>query len=215
LVTVATGAGLPCSALITDMNEVLGHTAGNALETRESIEHLTGKSREPRLHEVTVELALELLVHTGLAPDEHAARQKIAHALDSGAAAERFGRMAASLGGPTDLIEHTDRYLPLPPVNRSVLPTRGGYIHAMDVRAIGVVVMGLGGGRHRADDTIDPLVGLSAIRRIGESVGPTVPLCTVHARSEPEAEAAATRIRQAIELRDHAPENRPIIAQRL
>ena len=74
LVEVARGAGLDTVALITDMDEVLGTTAGNALEVRESVDHLTGASREPRLHEVTVALAAAALVQSRLAPDEDAAR---------------------------------------------------------------------------------------------------------------------------------------------
>ncbi|MFZ2652486.1 MAG: thymidine phosphorylase, partial [Burkholderiaceae bacterium] len=107
LVQVARGANLPCVALITDMNQVLGSTAGNALEVREAIDFLkgsTGDAREPRLLEVTLALASQLLHLGGLAISLDAARRAATLALESGAAAERFARMVAALGGPGDVL---------------------------------------------------------------------------------------------------------------
>src|SRR6185503_12824808 len=112
LVEVAKGAGLNTVALITDMDEVLGRTAGNALEVRESIEHLTGAAREPRLHQVTIALAAAALVQARLQPDEEAARAAAQATLDDGSAAERFAAMVAALGGPADLIESPGSHLP-------------------------------------------------------------------------------------------------------
>src|SRR6478609_6693230 len=84
LVEVANGAGVKTTALITDMNQVLGTTAGNALEVKEAVDYLTGAKREPRLHEVTVALAAAVLGGD---------RDRVEEALSSGAAAERFGAM--------------------------------------------------------------------------------------------------------------------------
>jgi thymidine phosphorylase len=108
LVEVANGAGVSTVALLTDMDEVLGTTAGNALEVRESVDHLTGRSREPRLHEVTVALAAAGLVQAKLAPDEESAREQVETALDDGSAAERFGAMVAALGGPVDFMSNPE-----------------------------------------------------------------------------------------------------------
>ncbi|HEX5618946.1 MAG TPA: thymidine phosphorylase, partial [Solirubrobacteraceae bacterium] len=102
LVEVAGGAGLPTVALLTDMDEVLGTTAGNAVEVREAIDYLTGAAREPRLHEVTIALAAALLEQAGLQDDGRAAAER---ALESGAAAERFAAMVGALGGPGDILE--------------------------------------------------------------------------------------------------------------
>jgi thymidine phosphorylase len=106
IVAVASGAGLKTTALITDKNQVLGTTVGNALEVMETIAYLRGDGvREPRQHEVTLALSAELLVLGGLASDTVAARTRLQTALDSGAAAEIFARMVAALGGPADLME--------------------------------------------------------------------------------------------------------------
>ena len=115
IVAVAEGAGLRTRALITDMDQVLGRSAGNALEVQEAIDYLTGAARDPRLHEVVTALAAELLQIGGLAKDAAEAEAAIANALDSGGAAERFQRMVTALGGPGDLVEAPDRHLPRAP----------------------------------------------------------------------------------------------------
>jgi thymidine phosphorylase len=106
LVTVAAGAGLRTVALLTDMNQVLGHHVGNALEVSEAIDYLTGRRRERRLHAVTIALASDLLALGRLARDPSEASRAVDAALASGAAVERFARMVATLGGPRDLVEH-------------------------------------------------------------------------------------------------------------
>ena len=214
IVEVAEGAGLPTTALITDMNQVLGRTAGNALEVREAIAYLTGAARDPRLHEVVLALAVEMLLLGGLADSPEAARAKLQTALDSGAAAARFARMVASLGGPADLLEHPDRHLPRAPVSQGA-PARAGLVTAMDTRAIGVIVVALGGGRRKADDSIDHAVGLSDLSGLGEAVGPERPLATIHARGQDDAAAAAAALEAAVTIGDAAPGNSPMVLERL
>src|SRR6478735_1229703 len=132
LTEVANGAGVNTVALVTDMNEVLGTTAGNALEVREAVHYLTGAAREPRLHEVTVALAAAALVQSRLSADEDSARAKVEEVLASGAAAERFGAMVAGLGGPADFMENPA--LPEASVTRPVAPERPGYVASVDTR---------------------------------------------------------------------------------
>ena len=212
IVAVAEGAGLPCVALITSMNQVLGRSAGNALEVGEAIAYLTGAARDPRLHEVVMALGAELLVLGGLDPEPGAARGRLEAALDSGAAAERFARMVAALGGPSDLIEDPDRHLPAAAVVRPALPEVPGVIGAMDLRRIGLAVVELGGGRRDAADRIDHGVGLSEVAGIGEAVGPERPLALVHARSPAAAEAAERALQDAFDLGEAAThETSPII----
>ena len=215
LVEVAGGAGLPTVALLTDMDQVLGSTAGNALEVAESIAHLTGAAREPRLHEVTIALAASLLVQGGLEGDEAAARAAAERALDSGAAAERFGRMASGLGGPGDLVEHPERHLAAAPLRRAVAPERAGVVAGVDCRAVGLVITELGGNRAREDDRIDPAVGLSEIAPLGGEVGPGRPLAVVHARDEATAEAAERALRAAVRVGEHAGKAPPVVAGRI
>ncbi len=215
LVTVAEGAGLACVALITDMDQVLGRNAGNALEVAEVIAALTGEAFETRLHEVTLALGSEMLVMGGLAADPAEARRRLESALESGAAAERFAAMVAGLGGPRDLLDHPEKYLPAAPLVCPVAPARPGVVAAMDVREIGRGILELGGGRRQADDRIDHGVGLSEVAGLGDTVGPERPLALVHARNPDQAEAAAQTLRAAITVADTPPPEAKTIRERL
>jgi len=204
LVAVANDAGLPTRALITDMNAVLGTSAGNALEVRESLAFLTNRAHEPRLLEVTLALCGQLLQQGGLvaspADGEHRARA----ALDRGDAAERFARMVAGLGGPRDVLARGEALLPRAPVQRPLPSPRDGVVGAMDTRTIGLVVIALGGGRARAGDAIDPSVGLSDVRAVGARVARGEPLAVVHAASEDSVDPALRSLQAAITVADHA-----------
>jgi thymidine phosphorylase len=216
IVAVANGAGCRTTAILTDMNEVRGTTAGNAVEVREAIAYLTDPvSREPRQHEVTMTLSAELLVIGKLFADVEHARAACERALASGEAAERFARMVVALGGPADLLERPDHYLRLPEVTMPVLPARAGFVAAEDVQAIGLAIVGMGGGRVRADQAIDHAVGFTRVAPVGAEVGPERPLCLVHARSAAQAEAAAAEYRAAVTIADEPPAAAPVVLERI
>lgn len=206
IVSVARGAGLKSRAILTDMNEVLGDTAGNALEVREAIDYLTGKRREPRLDQVTQALAVEMLKLGGIS----GAPAKVRRALESGAATERFARMVKALGGPADLVERPGKYLPKAPVIR---PARlgKGVVTYMDVADVGRVVLALGGGRRLPTDGIDHAVGLSDVVGLGDTIGPKQPFCLIHARSEHEAALAEAALKAAVVIGETTPPPRPLI----
>ncbi len=214
IVAVAGGAGLKCAALITDMNQVLGRSAGNALEVAEAIDFLTGRRREPRLHQVVRALAAELLVLGGVM-DAAAAPHAVDGALGSGTAAERFAAMVAGLGGPADLLERPGRHLPLAPVIRPVIAPRRGTVTTIDTRALGLAIVELGGGRRRAEDAIDHAVGLAEVEGPGFRTGPKRPLAVIHARSKADADAAEAAVLAAYRLGDAAPEPGPVVRARL
>jgi thymidine phosphorylase len=212
IVDVANGAGLPTTALITDMNQVLGHSAGNTLEIREVIDYLTGERRDERLHEVVIALGAEMLVTGGLAKDRESARATLLGTLASGAAAERFERMVSGLGGPTHLLRETSA-LKTAPHTAAVLPDRPGTVTSIDTRQVGLAVVELGGGRRRAEDRIDHSVGLTEIAGLGEEVGPEHPLALVHARSATDAERAAATLKQAFTTGGKATAPGPVILE--
>ncbi len=215
IVEVARGAGLACEALLTDMDQCLGRTAGNALEVAEALAVLRGEPADARLLEVTLELAATALVLGRLVPNLDEGRRLARERLASGSAAERFARMVAGLGGPGDIVERSAAYLPRAPVVRPVRPTAAGFVGAIDTRALGVAVVELGGGRRRAGDGIDPRVGLAAVRGIGERVGDGEPLCEVHAPDEAAADACAAPIRAAFTVAETASAPVPVIRERL
>lgn len=209
LVDVAVAAGLPTVALLTDMNQVLGRTAGNALEVRESIAMLRDPGgADPRLLDVTLRLTRALLDLGGLGDADPE------QALRSGAAAERFGAMVAALGGPSDIMDDPDAHLDLAPVVREVHAEAEGIVTSHDTRALGLVVMELGGGRKVESDAIDPAVGLADVAGPGEAVGRGGrPLAVVHARGEAAAGVAAAAVRAAITVGDTPREPRPVVAE--
>lgn len=200
IVEVGQGLGLPISALITDMSQVLGLTAGNALEIMEVIDYLKGDYRDPRLHKVVIDLGVELLLLSKLVANRQEANDRLNECLTSGLATEYFDRMVSALGGPKDLLSNTDQYLKPASIIVPVYPNLNGRfkIAEMDVRALGNVVVELGGGRKRAHDKVDHSVGLSAIKGLGDLVDQNEPLLILHANNQNDANKAIANIHQAI-----------------
>jgi thymidine phosphorylase len=215
LATVATGAGLPTTALLTDMNEPLASAAGNAVEVRYAIDYLSGARREKRMHEVTVALGAEMLLTGGLAASVEDGRAKMERAIASGAAAGKFAEMVAALGGPKDLMERPERHLAKADVVRTVLAPSAGFVSAIDNRSLGLAVVALGGGRTRAADPVDHAVGLTGLAGLGAELAEGDALAVVHARTEAAFEAAARAVVAAYTLGEAAPEKGPVIAKRL
>jgi thymidine phosphorylase len=204
LIEVAKIAGLPSRALITDMNQPLARNAGNSLEIIESIEFLRGDYREPRLEQVVFALGIELLLLSGLTKDSEKATLLLDSALASGRAAEHFARMVSMQGGPADVLEHPEKHMPAAPVVRSLDAPIDGCIKYVDTRAIGLCIVGLGGGRRRANDTIDHRVGLSGFHPVGQAVKSGEPLLTIHAADQNSWQIAAQELLDAIVIGDKA-----------
>ena len=211
IVNTAAEIGLPAKAVITDMSEVLGRTAGNAVEVRETIDYLTGEYRDGRLHEVVMALAIDMLCMTGLAEDSESAERSITTALEEGKAAEVFSRMVSALGGPNDLMERVEHYLPYAPVTKPVFPDKQGFVKDIDVRMVGNTVVALGGGRKRVEDRIDYSVGLTEVAGVGKEVGADKPIAYVHARDDDSADYAIGLLHQAFEITGEKPVNVPVI----
>lgn len=200
LVKVANGAGVKTSALITDMNEPLASAAGNALEVRNAVEFLSGAHQDKRLLDVTIELAALGLGLAGLESEMDTARSKCLNALNSGAAAEKFGQMVSLLGGPVDFVENYDNHLPVAPIVRDVFAEREAQVRAIDAKGVGMAVVVLGGGRKTPTDQLDYAVGFDQIAPIGTNLSKDVPIARVHAADEASAAEASARLRHAYQL---------------
>lgn len=211
IIATATTAGLKTHALITDMNEVLGTTAGNALEIAESMRYLRNEEREPRLDDITLALCSEMVLVGGLEDNREAARKRCEEAVTSGRAAEIFGRMSAALGGPSDFVERYDSYLAKAPVIRAVRAE--GVVTEVNTRAVGNAIIELGGGRRKVGEQLDLAVGFSDIASIGTAVNSERPLAVIHAASEDDANMATKNILSACKFGDSVPEERPTIAE--
>lgn len=206
IVSVANGAGLPTVARMTDMNEVLGRTAGNAVEVLEAVQYLRGENKDARLHEVTVALSAELLVLGKLAKDMNDATKKIEVALQSGAAAERFQKMVSLLGGPSDFIEKPEKHLRPAKIVKDFYPSVKGFVSKIDVFKIGMGIVALGGGRRKPSDTVNHAVGLVNVAALGEEVGKGLrPLATICAENEESYAEMVTVLMEAVTLADKKP----------
>jgi thymidine phosphorylase len=214
LVEVAVGAGMPTTALVTDMNQPLASAAGNAVEVMNAADFLTGKARDSRLLEVTLALAAEMLVSGGLAATVEEAKKHALAALENGSAAERFNRMVAELGGPKDFLADPDRHLEKAPVVSACLAGDQGYLAGYDTRAIGLSVVALGGGRIRPGDPVDHAVGLTQLLPVGTRVEKDTPIAMIHARNADQVAVAEKELRKAIRFADTAAQAAPVILGR-
>ncbi len=215
LVEVANGAGLPTSALITGMNEPLASAAGNAVEVANAVDFLTGTKRDRRLELVTMALCAELLHLCGKAGSNREATAMALDALETGRAAETFGRMVVALGGPPDFVENCSGHLPSAPVSREITATDNGFVSGIATREIGLAVVSLGGGRTRPQDPVDHAVGLTKLLPLGAAVRRGDLLGLVHARSDSDANAAEFAVRNAITLSVDRPQTKRPVTRRI
>jgi thymidine phosphorylase len=215
LVEVATGAGVPTAALITDMNEPLADAAGNAVEIANCIDFLAGKKAGTRLETVVLAEAAEMLLQARLVASASAGECLARQALSSGKAMEVFARMVHALGGPADFCERPQAYLPQAPVMLDVEAPADGYLAACDARALGLAVVDLGGGRRKVSDAIDHRVGLGGFLPLGSPVAKGQPIARVHAASQEGAEQAAAIVVQSYKIMPEAPQASSVVIERV
>lgn len=213
IIQTAASAGLKTHAIITDMNECLGSTAGNALEIAESVEFLRNEKREPRLNEVVTTLCAEMLLVSGVERDQGAAQAKVEAAITSGRAAEVFDDMVKGLGGPSGFVSNYAHHLPTAPIVQPVFAPEEGVLAAVDTFQLGNAIIELGGGRRILGEVLDLSVGISDVARIGSRVSKQQPLAMVHASSADKAAVAADIIRNACSISATAPADRPVICR--
>ena len=215
IVEVAEGAGVRTRALITDMNQPLALTAGNALEVREALAVLKGERRGSRIEEVVFALSAELLELGGLATSMGEAREKLEAALVRGRGAEVFAKMVRGLGGPSDLLENAEKILPRAPYETVLESTVSGWMIGVETRQLGLTVVELGGGRKRAEDAIDLAVGLSEIVPVGSRVEVGEPLLRVHAASEGAQDRVLEGLKDVFMVSDAKRGEIPLVLERI
>ena len=215
IVSVANKAGTKTSALLTDMNQVLGHTVGNALEVKEAVEFLQNKNPDPRLAEITLSLCAELLVNAEQASDISTARTKLEKAWHSGAALEKFAQMVSSLGGPIDFCDKYDSYLPQAAIVKPVFAKTSGYVSSMHTRDIGLSLIKLKGGRTRSDQKLDFATGFSRFCQVGDKIEKDTPLAYIHAQTQADWEQAAEDITKAVSICAEIPQKTPEIIEKI
>ena len=206
MVRIGALAHKPVTAVVTGMEQPLGTHVGNALEVKDAIDVLRGRTKGALL-EVSLLLGAHMLMLANRAATQEEARALLTEALESGRGLEKLRQMIAAQGGDPRVCDDVD-LLPQPALRRTVRVGRGGYVAEMDTTALGLAAQAMGAGRMKKTDVIDPSVGFVLPVRIGDQVGPEDTLCELYARSEADAESAEQAIRAAIRFSD-APVERP------
>lgn len=206
IATVANGAGTKTSALLTDMDSVLGTSVGNALEVKEALSYLKGEKPNSRLDEVTIALCAELLINSGKAKDEEDATRQLRRIITSGAAYEKFAKMCKALGVKTSVLEKYEEKEPQAKYIKPIYAPKSGYISSMNTREIGLGVIMLGGGRTIPTQKINYTTGFSSFCQIGDKVDPKTPLCYVHAEDEAVIAEVRKQIEKAVNISSEKPQ---------
>ncbi|NNF15856.1 MAG: thymidine phosphorylase, partial [Gammaproteobacteria bacterium] len=209
IVQVANDTGTRTTALLTDMNQVLARSAGNAIEMREAVEYLKGNNPDSVLHEVNLALCAEMLVCAGIAANATAGRKQLQNVIDDGSALEKFSKMVHALGGPADFVDNMDKYLSAAPLKLALTAQRSGVVVQVKTREIGMAVVELGGGRVNLDQHIDHAVGFDQILKIGQAVNKGDPLLFAHVQNQAQFDEVKAQLESAIVVGDVAPELYP------
>jgi pyrimidine-nucleoside phosphorylase len=213
MIALGTARGCPTVALITAMDRPLGVACGNALEVVESIMGLRGEGPAD-LMEVTFALGIEMLLLAGLDADAASARKRLETTIADGSALDRFRQMVAAQGGDPNVVDHPER-LPTAPIRTYLEAGRDGVVTQVEPRALGRVIIELGGGRRQVTDAVLPDVGLELLVKPGQRLNRGDPLAVVHARSREALDAVTPAILAAIPIGDAAPEILPLVAWRV
>ncbi len=208
-------SSIPTRALITDMNQVIGHSAGHAVEVKETIDYLLGLSEDVALHELVVSLCAELLLVGHLAADINEAKQQVNQAIDSGKAAEKFAQMVSEHGGPNDLLEHPRKYLAEASMIEPIFAADDGFVASIDCRKIGLSIIDLGGGRTKASDEINHTVGFTQIAKVGDYVDSQTPLAMIHANDQDSMNQAKKRFRTSFQISNKRTKAPTVIIEQL
>ena len=214
LVNTANLAGCKTIALVSDMNEPLATSIGNAVEIQDVMEVLVN-NKDGRLKELCLTLGAELLTANKLSSSVQDAHNQLLKLLENGAAAERFARMIAEMGGPLGFADKWQQYLPEAPVICEATAKKGGYLIGWNAELLGMISVNLGGGRKVETDKINHSVGLSDIAPIGTKLDSKVPIAKIHAARIDAAENAAQDVLDAMIISRDSPSERDLILEKI
>ena len=209
MLAIGKGMGKKIVALITDMEQPLGRTVGNALEIAECIETLQGKGPAD-LETLSVELAAWMLSLAGAAPSLDAARTRVRGALSSGAGLKKFQEVIALQGGDPRVCDDLSR-LPRAAESVELRAESAGRVTGIACRAVGTAAMLLGAGRETVDSRIDPGVGFVLRKKVGDAVAAGDSLVSVHVNDRRRLDEALAMLRAAIRVGPEAPPPRPLV----
>ncbi len=198
ITTVARAMGKPTTAVMTAMEEPLGHAVGNALEVAESVECLRGLGARD-LMEVTFALGEQMLLLAGAAKGAAGARALLERSISSGAALGKFREMVAEQGGDARVADDPGR-LPQAKLRIALGSPSSGFVTDVDAMGVALAALHLGAGRARAEDKVDHSVGVDHLVKVGDPVRAGDALCRIHAKSPGAAKEASAMLLKAIAI---------------
>lgn len=210
---VAAMMGKKVVSVVTRMDEPLGHTVGNAIEVRESIQVLKGKHVGDLL-DVTFAVGAEMVLLAGRANTRQEAQTLLRSALLGGKGLEKFREMVRAQGGDSRIIDDPDR-LPRARYHISARAWRSGYIKNIDALAVGKIATLLGAGRLRKEEDVDHAVGIEFLKKRAGKVARGEPLAVVHASNHTRGKRCAGLLEEAIEIGSSKPKLRSVVVGRV
>ncbi len=215
LVAISARMGKPTSAILTRMDEPLGHMIGNSLEVIESIDCLRGKGPSD-LMEVTYALSAEMLILGGIESTQEGAMTALKGAIDSGKALEGFRALVEAQGGDGTVVDNY-KCLPRTEKTKDIVLNNDSqmYVEGLDARSFGDAACILGAGRVSTDSIIDPSVGIELLKKVGQAVQPNEAIARIHYQGIDSLEAAEARLEKAIKLSSKKPIVSSLIIDRI
>ena len=198
LVRVGRLAGKRVSALLTDMSAPIGFTVGNALETIEALEVLHGGGPED-LQELTWALGAEMLQAANAAKSKSSAERKLRQAVRDGSALRKMRDIVEAQEGDPRVVDEPDR-LRLARHRTTVAATRSGFVNEIDPLEVGYASMGLGAGRTRAEDAVDPGAGVRLNVQLGDRVRAGDEVATLYSSKRALLAPASERVAAAFRV---------------
>ncbi len=215
LVEGAVANGRHATAVLSDMDSPLGRAIGNSVEIAEAIAILSPQAPEAdkdgRLKEVCLTLTGEALALCGIDTDPEAGRKRAEQLLNSGAGLEKFREIIVAQGGDGNVVDEPQAFLPQAPCQHRLLSDKDGFVEKILARQVGKIVVQLGGGRERKEDSIDPSVGVVLEKSVGDPVRIGDVLATVHAGSTIAGQEATERLHDAFLISTVSREPAPLI----
>ncbi len=203
LVSLGGALGLKTVAYLTDMSQPLGRAVGNALEINECVDALQGHGPDDVMA-LTIELAARMLVMGHIAGTMAEGRRKAILTIEDGSAYEKFLQMVEAQGGDARSVADTRR-LPIAPVLAVVKAMKKGYVARIDTHAVGLASVALGAGRQRLDEKVDPGVGITQEKKLGDQVKAGEAIFRLCARRKSQAEDLAVRLKEAVWITEQRP----------
>jgi pyrimidine-nucleoside phosphorylase len=210
-VRLGQAAGRRTAALVTDMDQPLGDLVGNAVEVQEAVEVLRGE-RRGRLLDLCLILTGHLAALAGVAADPDDGLRRAGKALDAGAGLAKLREMVAAQGGDPRVLDDLS-LLPQAPVRRDLTAPAAGWLAEVDAEAVGQAAAGLGAGRRRKEDRIDPAVAVELTVKLGDRVEAGDRIGRVLARDPAAAEAAAAELAAALRFGEQPGRPPPLVHQ--